>query len=621
MKESAPTLYDRFESWAINDGGRIAARCGQETIRYADLALFARMAAGIISSHEAPTESMVGLCMRPGLAMIAAVLGVARVGAAYVPLDPSYPTERLRWILEEVPLKLVLATPAEADNPALDKATVITIPEWPETLEGELNQDGPPVHPDQGLYVLFTSGSTGRPKGVVVTHRNMLELLDAALPFIKGRPTDVWSLFHSAMFDFSAWELWGALTSGAKLVVVPDSVRRSSREFYALLVREGVSILNQTPASFYALMAVDTVQRDTLAVNTIVFGGERLDLSRVAAWRSESGRPGVRLINMYGTTETTVHATAYEIGEGGGSRPSVIGKPLGHLSTLVVDNRLNAVAAGQPGELMVGGSGVSRGYLHRPALTAERYIPDPSGSGTRMYRTGDQVIVTKSGDLVYKGRLDFQLKVRGHRIEPEEVEATLREHPLIRGALVTTSGTENDRALRAYVQIGEGGALTYETLRAFLRERLPDYLVPSSFMACEELPTTPSGKLDRTRADAISSIELAPRVSYVQPTDVIEERVCAVFCRALGLERVGMLDNFFELGGHSLMLVDVVMELKQAYPMDVTLQTFFAEPTAKTLADIIKHQTSTEEPTHRAAEMPDDEAYRALLPKVARPQS
>ncbi|MFJ8470294.1 amino acid adenylation domain-containing protein, partial [Streptomyces swartbergensis] len=351
-------------------------------------------------------------------------------------------------------------------------------------------------------YVIYTSGSTGRPKGVLVPHRNVVALFAAAREVLEFGADDVWSWFHSLAFDFSVWELWGALLHGGRVVVVPFDVSRSPGEFAELVERERVTMLSQTPSAFYQLMAALPERAGVLGgLRAVVFGGEALEPARLAGWWERFGGAGPRLVNMYGITETTVHVTYQDLGPEVGGGGSVIGRGLPGLSVFVLDEWLRPVPVGVSGELYVAGVQVARGYAGRAGLTGERFVACPFGvPGGRMYRTGDRGRWMPGGGLVFAGRADEQVKIRGFRIEPGEVAAVLAAHPAVaQAAVVARDDAPGGLRLVGYVVPGEGaeaGGLT-GTVRAFAAERLPSYMVPSAFVELDALPLTVNGKLDR----------------------------------------------------------------------------------------------------------------------------
>jgi amino acid adenylation domain-containing protein len=428
--------------------------------------------------------------------MVVAILAVLKAGGAYVPLDPAYPAERLAFILADSATPVLLTRDAlRGALPAREGVEVVSLDGSAEEIAAESAENPESgAGPDSLAYVIYTSGSTGAPKGALIEHRNVARLFTATDHWFGFGPGDVWTLFHSYAFDFSVWELWGALLYGGRVVVVPHLVSRDPEAFHALVQREGVTVLSQTPSAFRQFIRADGERGGDLALRVVVFGGEALEPASLRDWVERRGAETPRLVNMYGITETTVHVTYRPLGRedvfGGAGSP--IGRAIPDLRLYVLDPARRPVPIGVPGELYVGGAGVARGYLNRPELTAERFVDDPFAPG-RLYRTGDRVRWMADGTLEYLGRLDEQVKIRGFRIELGEIEAALRQAPAVADcAVVVREDEPGDRRLVAYVV----GAAEAEALRELLRRSLPEYMVPSAFVALDALPLTPNGKLD-----------------------------------------------------------------------------------------------------------------------------
>ncbi|MEA2690883.1 MAG: hypothetical protein QOJ16_270, partial [Acidobacteriota bacterium] len=445
-------LNDLFAGWAARTPDAVAVVSPGEALTYDGLARRASaLAFRLFESGIQPGER-VALCAERSLGMVVGILGILEAGCAYVPLDPSQPRERLGLLLEDTGARMAVATGREAlaDFPGWRERTLLVV-------EGEepggTLRPRPTLGPGAPAYVIYTSGSTGKPKGVMVTHGNVARLFAATAHWFGFGPTDVWTLFHSYTFDFSVWELWGPLAHGGRLVVVPHWVSRSPEAFYDLLARERVTFLNQTPSAFRQLIPVALAagEAGTPALRWVVFGGEALDPRSLAPWVERYGETGPGLVNMYGITETTVHVTYRRLGrreiESGWG--SVIGVPIPDLAVSLLDPAGQPVPAGVAGEMYVGGAGVAVGYLDRPELTAERFVPDPLGAGDRLYRTGDLGRFRADGQLEYLGRIDHQVKIRGFRIELGEIEATLGQHPAVAACVVMVDEAGGDKRLAA----------------------------------------------------------------------------------------------------------------------------------------------------------------------------
>ncbi|TDC44700.1 amino acid adenylation domain-containing protein, partial [Actinomadura sp. KC345] len=498
-----------------------------------------RLAHRLIDRGAGP-ERFVALALPRSADLVVAILAVLKSGAAYVPIDPDYPADRIAYMIEDARPALTLG-PGDLD-----------VTGWPDTDLGVA------IDPNHPAYVIYTSGSTGRPKGVVVPHLNVVRLLATTEQWFGFGPDDVWTLFHSYAFDFSVWELWGALLHGGRLVVVPYQTSRSPEDFLKLLSDERVTVLNQTPSAFYQLTAADRENPGSdLALRYIVFGGEALDLGRLEDWYSRHPEDAPALVNMYGITETTVHVSyiALDRVQAATAPGSVIGTGLPDLKVYVLDDRLRPVPAGVAGELYVAGIGLARGYLNRPALSAERFVADPHGGpGTRMYRTGDLGRWRRDGTLEYLGRADQQVQLRGFRIEPGEIEAVLTRHEAVRDAAVIV----RDDRLIAYV-VGSG--IDSSELRRFAGGSLPGHMVPAVVVELDALPLTVNGKLDRP---ALPAPDFAARVSSRAPRTSEEEILAGLFAEVLGLERVGADDGFFDLGGDSIIAIQLVSRARRS---------------------------------------------------------
>ncbi|HEY7200339.1 MAG TPA: amino acid adenylation domain-containing protein [Candidatus Dormibacteraeota bacterium] len=618
-----PPLHALFEERARRSPGAVAASCEGERLTYDELNRRANRLARALRGRGAGPEAIVAICTERSLDTVVAILAVLKAGAAYLPLDPDYPAERLAYMLRDARAIAVVAQPEAAGRlPDERPPTLLVDDDGLEALpDGNLDA---PVDPSAAAYVIYTSGSTGAPKGTVVTHRNVTRLFATTRPWFDFGPEDVWTLFHSYAFDFSVWELWGALLHGGRLVVVPQWVSRAPDAFLDLIAEEGVTVLNQTPSAFRELsrLALERGPAD-LPLRLVVFGGEALDVESLRPWFDRFGDERPRLVNMYGITETTVHVTYRPLRRADLDRAgaSVMGRPLPDLGAVVLDANLKPVPAGVPGELHVSGAGLSRGYLGRPDLTAERFVPDPhSGQpGARMYRTGDLAKLLPGGELVYLGRIDSQVKIRGHRIELGEVQAALTATPGVREAAVIAREERGDRRLVAYVVPDGPDAAGAGHLGRSLRSRLPEYMVPASFVEVDELPLTPNGKVDARRLPAPDGRRPEQERPYVAPRTPDERLVAEVWSEVLHVERVGATDNFFDLGGHSLMAVQVVGRLRARSGIGLPIAVLFQRSTVESLAAALAEPQDAGEPAVEAAGADDlvsslsDDEVEALL--------
>ncbi|WP_290059537.1 non-ribosomal peptide synthase/polyketide synthase [Amycolatopsis solani] len=549
-----PTLPELFAAQAARTPDAVAVTSGTTELTYRELDERANRLAHRLIAEGAGPERLVALRLPRSADLVVAVLAVLKAGAGYLPIDPAYPAARIEAMLADA-------------NPVCVVDDV--------TADGRPDTDpGVRVDPANTAYVIYTSGSTGVPKGVLIPHANVTRLFSSTAHWFGFGERDVWTLFHSYAFDFSVWELWGALLHGGRLVVVPADTVRSPEDFLALLAEERVTVLNQTPSAFYRL---GTLPSAPLSLRYVIFGGEALDASRLAEWRRRHPG-GPRLVNMYGITETTVHVTHRELGEDG---PATAGVPIPDLRAYVLDAGLAPVPPGVTGELYVAGAGLARGYLNRAGLTASRFVADPFGApGTRMYRTGDLLRWTAGGELDYRGRADQQVKIRGFRIELGEVEAALSAHPDVTGAAVLAHGTGDARRLVAYLT----GAVPGTTaLREFLARSLPSHMVPAVFVPLEKLPLNANGKLDQR---ALPEPGARTETRYVAPRTDVETTLAGVWSAVLGVERVGVEDNFFGLGGDSILSIQVVARARQA-GLTVSSKDLFRHQTIAELARVV----------------------------------
>ncbi|MDE2031456.1 MAG: amino acid adenylation domain-containing protein, partial [Pseudomonas sp.] len=541
----------------------VALRCNGQTLTYAELNAQANRRAHQLIAHGVGPDVLVGLAAERGIEMIVGLLAILKAGGAYVPLDPTYPQDRLAYMMQDSGIQLLLAQASLAGQ--------LPVPDGVKTLLLDTDvsafADSDPqvvVDPSNLAYVIYTSGSTGNPKGTLLAHHNILRLFAATEPWFGFGPQDVWSLFHSYAFDFSVWEIFGALLHGGELLIVPYDVSRSPQEFLDLLCDAGVTVLNQTPSAFKQLMHVACTDSRANALRYVVFGGEALDVKSLRPWFERFGDSAPQLINMYGITETTVHVTyrPLSVADLELDASSPIGEPIADLSWYLLDGELNPVAKGCIGELYVGRAGLARGYLKRGDLTALRFIPDPFGeSGARLYRTGDLAQYRSDGVIEYIGRIDHQVKIRGFRIELGEIEARLNALAAVREAVVLAQEGLNGQQLVAYV-IPAQGAEDAGALKAQLKADLPDYMVPTHLLFLNEWPLTANGKLDRKALPQPDASQV--QHEYVAPQSALEQQIATVWQDVLKLERVGLTDNFFELGGDSIISIQVVSRARQS---------------------------------------------------------
>jgi amino acid adenylation domain-containing protein len=569
-------LHRLFEAWAAFAPWAVAVVHEVEALTYGELDARANRLARRLRALGVGPEVPVGLSVERSLDLIVGMLGILKAGGAYVPVDPSSPEERRAWILEDAFRGL--------ERPVVVTANVVNDP----SLAFESPDPLPPASGGDHLaYVIYTSGSTGRPKGVAVTHFNAVRLLAATEPWFGFGPEDVWTLFHSFAFDFSVWEIWGALAHGGRLVIVPRAAMLSPQEFHELLATEGVTVLNQTPSAFRQLSRVE--ERDLPALRLVIFGGEALEPASLKPWARLQGLDRPRLVNMYGITETTVHVTYRPLTGRDLDGPGFLGVPIPDLQVYLLDRRFQPVPEGVPGEIFVGGAGVARGYLGRPDLTAERFVPDPFSSqpGVRLYRSGDLARFRRGPaglDLEYLGRADHQVKIRGFRIELGEIEAALLAHSEVRECVVLAQREGMETRLTAWIV-----QHPKSDLRAWLADRLPDYMIPSAFVALEALPLTPHGKVDRAALLRLDpGAAASPGSTRVAPRTATEAALAHIWREVLGVDEVGVDDDFFAVGGHSLKATELVAGVARRLGVELPLHTLFSAPTVAGLARAVE---------------------------------
>lgn len=582
-------LHDRFAEMAGRRADAVAVSCGGEALSYAALEDRANRLAHHLRALGVGPEVRVGLCMERSVGMIVGLLAILKAGGAYVPLDPNYPADRLQYMAADAGLRHVLGDAAHA--PVFADGAV-------EYLDCDrIDLAGRPgtapvsgASPDNAAYVIYTSGSTGRPKGVVVTHANVGRLFAAADREFAFGAGDVWSLFHSYAFDFSVWEIWGALLYGGRLAVVPYLVSRSPEEFVDFVEREGVTVLNQTPTAFLQFVAAERQRAPMtpMPLRYVVFGGEKLNIQALAPWFERYPQSPL-LVNMYGITETTVHVTfrALSAADARG-HASAIGAGLADLRLYVLDAAMRPQAPGVPGELFVAGAGLARGYLGRPELSADRFPPDPFSAvpGARMYRTGDLVRRAPDGDIHYIGRIDQQVKIRGFRIELGEIEAACTDLEGIAQAVVRVGPRDT---LVAYVVAEPGAVVRPDAIQTQLRARLPDYMVPSLWVPLPAIPLTGNGKIDVRRLP-----EPAPQAGESAqgdgraPRDPVEQMVLQSWSSLLERELGDVDANFFAVGGNSLLATRAVAQAQRLFGVRLGVRDLFDGPTPAAFAACVR---------------------------------
>jgi amino acid adenylation domain-containing protein len=602
-------IHQLFEQQAAINENSTALTFNNESMTYAELNRKAnKLAHYLVTQKAIKPDTLIGVFLDRSFEMLIAILGVLKAGGAYVPLDPESPEERVQYILEDASLITVITQHKFLDRvPAINANNVLCLDHDEfNTILMDMPEENPCVN-TLGLtsanlaYVIYTSGSTGKPKGVLVEHRNVSRLMEAAKSNFEFSSADVWTLFHSYAFDFSVWEIWGALAYGGRLVIVSHEIARSPVDFYGLLLQQQVTVLNQTPSAFNFLLQEDAHQRARFALRYIIFGGEALNLSALEPWFNRRGYNSPLLVNMYGITETTVHVTYLAITPEivrEQNYTSVIGKPLCDLTALVLNTHGGAVPIGGIGELYVGGDGVTRGYLNQPELTNTKFVQLPEHGNKLFYKTGDIVRLFADGSLDYLGRIDSQVKIRGYRIELGEIETVLNAHPHVNKAVVVTENELESKCIVAYVAVdflncGDASEKTInlkkiliDELRDIAKAALPGYMVPSIFFVLNDFPLTNNGKIDLRKLPKTD--EALPQKNFlVLPGNELEKKIHTIWCELLNVPEVSVNVNFFEIGGNSLLAVRLQARIRDDIGIDIPVTEIFTYTTIHALAGAI----------------------------------
>ncbi len=583
-------VHELFEEQVERTPDAAAVVFEEHQLTYRELNRRANQLAHHLRALGVGPETLVGICLERGIDLVVALLATLKAGGAYVPLDPFYPLERLAFMLEDTDAPVLVTQGHMRERLPTFRGELVCLDE--EREEITRCPDGHPqsrTTPDNLAYVIYTSGSTGRPKGVMVEHRNLTSVRSA---FQQNYPSRCLTWLSTASFSFDVFsgDVLRSVCSGGRLVLCPTYLLTSPKELFRLIAREHIDALECTPSVLAELVQHLNGTGESLErLAYLIAGADAWQVSDFVAARTTCG-PGVRIFNTYGVTEAAIDSTFFEGDvESIGSGPQVpIGRPIANTEVYVLDDHRNPVPIGVPGELYIGGAGVARGYLNRPELTAERFVPHPFSDrpGARLYHSGDLVRYRPDGNLEFLERMDEQVKIRGFRIELGEVEATLAEHPAVRrGVVVAREDKPGDKRLVAYYVVSERGQEpTTSELRAFMKAKVPEYMVPSAFVGLEAFPLTPNGKVDRRSLPAPGLSDIRAENVYAEPRTPAEEQLVEIWEEVLGLERVGIHDDFFELGGHSLLAVRVVTRLNRHFGVELPLRVLFEDPTIEGLA-------------------------------------
>ncbi|UCH94257.1 MAG: amino acid adenylation domain-containing protein [Candidatus Aminicenantes bacterium] len=581
------TIHQLFQSRVDQVPGNIAIAGGSsiQPLTYRQLNEKANRLAGVLRQRGLGPDNIAALLVERSTQMIIGILAVLKAGGAYLPIDPANPRERIEYILQDSRANLLLITKQSAEKTGNFKETIDLEEEISAAVPGD--NPGPHCSPSHLAYIIYTSGTTGKPKGVMIQHGNVVRLMFNNKNLFDFTAEDTWTMFHSYCFDFSVWEMYGALLYGGTLVMVPKMTAKNPAKFREILKEHEVTVLNQTPSAFYPLVEEELKHpAKELKVRYVIFGGEALSPLQLKGWQEKY--PQTKLINMYGITETTVHVTYKEITAAEiETNTSNIGKPIPTLSTFTTDKYLKPQPIGVIGELCVGGEGLGRGYLNRPELTAAVFVENPFQPGERLYRSGDLVRISTNREMEYMGRKDQQVKIRGFRIELGEITNHLLNHPGIKEAIITAKADKTgDHFLCGYIVPHPVDSFENLQLRAYLQEKIPDYMIPAYFVEVAEMPLTSTGKIDRK---SLPDPGITSAVEYVAPRDAVEDSLVNIWSEILGLDReqIGIHDNFFHLGGHSLKAAGLLAGIHRQFSLEIPLAEIFKTPTIEGIAGYI----------------------------------
>jgi amino acid adenylation domain-containing protein len=588
-------LHALFEQQAERTPGHCALVFEDRSLTYAELNARANQLAHFLRSRGVRTETRVGILMERSVEMVVALLGVLKASGAYVPLDPAYPRERLAFMLQDAQALVLLTQERFAGNLPEHGAEVVRLDSGWQQLASESTEN--PLHtvvPDNLAYVIYTSGSTGQPKGAMNTHRGVCNRLLWGQRAYGLSESDRVLQKTPFSFDVSVWEFFWPLLSGASLVLARPGGHQDSEYLTALIRAERISTIHFVPSMLQLFLESGGFEHCP-GLRRVMCSGEALPYGLQERFFARSD---AELHNLYGPTEASIEVTSWECRRAGAEETVPIGRPISNAQIYLLDEQMQPVPVGVPGELHIGGTCVARGYLKRPALTAEKFIPHPFSAepGARLYKSGDLARHLPDGNVDYLGRIDQQIKLRGFRIELGEIEGALGQHPLVRECVVLAREDEpGEKRIAAYLTTRAPQAPSTGELRAYLKERLPEYMIPSYFVMLEELPLSPNGKLDRKRLPAPGGARPELREKYEAPRNERERTLSGIWSEVLGVDQVGIHDDFFELGGHSLIATRVLSRMNQTFKAELPLRCMFDSPTVAGLAALLE-QTPQEAP-------------------------
>lgn len=571
-------VHELFELQAESTPDAVAVVHEGESFTYAALNARANQLAHFLRRYGVGPDVVVGLCMERSLGMLVGLLGILKAGGAYLPLDPTYPKERLTYILEDARVRVLLTHQSLLHELSVNQVQAVCLDrDWSSIAQESVGNPDWEYERRALAYVIYTSGSTGKPKGVMVSHNNVVNFLLSMVDHFRPTSNDIVLATTSLSFDIAVLELFLPLLVGGKVVLASRQVAADGEQLVAMLADSRATFMQATPTTWKLLFSTDWPTRHEL---TVLCGGEAFPRELAGQFLEKGYVPW----NLYGPTETTVWSAAHRVTEAAGTIP--LGRPIANTQLYVLDRWLQPVPIGVPGELHIGGDGVARGYWSRPELTAEKFVPDPFSSdpGRRLYKTGDLARYGEDGTLEFLGRLDHQIKLRGHRIELGEIEAVLSLHPAVRNVVaMVREDRPDDRRLVVYLVPQPGQRADHDEVRQFLKHKLPEYMIPAAVVVLDVLPITPNGKVDR-KALSVPEITAQFEDQYVAPRTPAEEILARIWAETLGVERVGIHDNFFELGGHSLLATSLISRIREACCIKLALADLFSSPTVAELA-------------------------------------
>ena len=586
-------IHELFESQVRRTPDAIAVSSEKSQLTYQELNQRANQLARYLHGLGAGPETIIGICMERSVEMMVGLLGILKAGAAYLPFDPTHPQDRLLHALQDSQSPVLLTHQNLLSNlPGYKGQRISLDSDWPGIAREETSNPNYDVQDRNLAYVIYTSGSTGKPKGVMVEHRALVRFTEAATVVYQIGPQDRVLQFASISFDASAEEIYTTLTQGATLVLRSDDMLTSAGNFLRKCEEWNLTVLD-LPTAYWQQLTGELNRADAKfppSLRLTIIGGEKAQTSAVTEWFRHAPR-SIRLVNTYGPTEATIVATVYEFSADLVLSNALIGRPLENTEVYILDQYLQPVPIGVGGELYIGGESLARGYLHQEQLTAEKFIANPFSNqpGARLYKTGDRARYHSDGNIEFLGRLDQQVKIRGFRIELGEIEAVLGSHPAIRENVVMAHEEQpGDIYLVTYFVPDPNTPFNRGELRSFLRETLPDYMIPAVFVELEHLPLTQSGKINRRALPLPDRSRSSSEGQFVAPRDEVEKSITAIMANVLNLNQVGVYDNFFDLGGHSLLAMRVLARVNEKFAIHLSLMNFFVSPTVAGLSEGIK---------------------------------